>query len=157
MQFTLKQTIGASDAFLFDLTEDYRLRPQWDTLFKRKQWLTPAPIGKGSRLRYTTYTGMSMLVEYRAYHPPKTVSIEMAGNNFWLSQFGGGWRFNRLGSHLTEVVFTYGFKAKRFPRLIEPLFARLFAWENRRRLKKLKTFAEQRYAKQNHCKNGTRA
>ncbi len=121
---------------------------------KSAELLTPAPVGKGSKLRYTTYTGMSMLVQYCSYKRGKIASINMISDDWLLKKFAGGWRFNIVDDHTTEVIFAYSFESKFLPKLMNPLFSRFFRWENKRRIDKLKTFAEQNYVA-NHAKDHT--
>ncbi len=143
----IKEEIKANNLYLFDLTQDYEQRKQWDSLMKSAELLTPAPVGKGSQLRYTTYTGMSMLVQYCSYKRGKIASINMINDDWLLKKFAGGWRFNFIDEHTTEVIFAYSFEIKIFPKLMNTIFAYFFRWENKRRINKLKKFAERSYTK----------
>lgn len=142
-----KQTIiiPANIEYVFDLTQDYAKRKHWDSLMGEIELLTPLPIQKGTQLRYTAKNGFAMTVEYQNYDRPKIASIRIISDSRLFLQFGGGWRFKAIDEHSTEVIFAYSFEVKFLPKMMNPIFAKIFAWENKKRFKKLKRFVVEHY------------
>lgn len=137
--------IEASNEYLFDLTQDYSKRKAWDSLIKDIKLLTPLPIGKGSQLEYTANNGLTMVVEYQNYQRPTIASIRMISDSRLFAHFGGGWQFKALDKHLTKVTFAYSFEIAVLPKLLNPIFAKIFLWENQKRFKALKKYAQTHY------------
>lgn len=138
--------IPANVSYLFDLTQDYDKRKHWDSLMGEIELLTPLPIRQGSQLRYTACNGLSMVVEYQNYNRPNIASIRMISDSRLFSQFGGGWRFKAMGDNVTEITFAYSFQVKFLPKLMNPIFAKIFAWENRKRFQRLKRYVKENYS-----------
>lgn len=137
--------IPANIEYVFDLTQDYEKRKYWDSLMGEIKLLTPLPIKKGTQLRYTANNGFGMTVEYQNYDRPKIASIRMVSNSYVFSQFGGGWRFEKIDDHCTKITFAYSFESKFLPKIINPLLSKIFTWENKKRFEKLKRYIATQY------------
>lgn len=143
----LKQTviIPANINYVFDLTQDYDKRKEWDTPMGEIRLLTPLPIGKGSQLKYIANNGFGMVVEYQNYQRPKIASIRMISDSKIFAHFGGGWRFEPIDDTTTKITLAYSFDAKFLPKLLNPILGKIFARENRKRFNQLKAYAKKHY------------
>jgi ribosome-associated toxin RatA of RatAB toxin-antitoxin module len=145
MQVRLSIDIGASAARLFDLTQDYGRRLEWDPFLTSAELLdgaTEAGVGVVARCRGRI--GGVMDAEYVSYEPPRVAAIRMTGPPWFLESFAGSWRFVPLTEASTRVEFAYTLKARPRPLewLFTPIVSAVFRYEMRRRLAALKTFIE---------------
>ena len=145
MQVRLSIDVAASPERLFDLTQDYGRRLEWDPFLTSAELLggaTEAGVGVVSRCRGRI--GGVMDAEYVSYEPPRVAAIRMTGPPWFLESFAGSWRFVPLSADSTRVEFAYTLRAR--PRvlawLFTPIVSAVFRYEMRRRLEALKSFVE---------------
>ena len=138
--------IRAPQQGLFDLAQDYRLRLKWDPFLRDLRFLDGAgEAAVGVRVWVRAWTGLTMVVEYVGLRRPDMVAMKMLEGPVVLRHFAGSWRFQPHPSGSTEVVFRYVFETRwRWLRwLFDPLVARVFGRDTRRRLDGLKRGVEQ--------------
>jgi ribosome-associated toxin RatA of RatAB toxin-antitoxin module len=138
--------IRASQADLFDLSQDYALRTAWDPFIREMRFLDGATQSAlGVRVTGRAYNGLSMTVKFVSFNRPDVVAMTMTDGPWFLDKFAGSWRFVSHQDGQTEVIFRYAFETKfRWLRwLLNPLFARVFRRDLRGRLRGLKRGAEQ--------------
>jgi Polyketide cyclase / dehydrase and lipid transport len=139
--------IDAEPAALFRLSQDYNRRLDWDVFLKSATLLDDAKeAGVGVRALCVDRNGTAMETEYIWFNPPRAVAIKMTRGPWFLESFAGSWRFDEVATGRTHVGFQYSLRAR--PRclswLMNPILARVFARDTRRRLHALKEAVEQR-------------
>jgi ribosome-associated toxin RatA of RatAB toxin-antitoxin module len=138
-------TVHAPIRALYDLTQDYYLRLEWDPFLKELRFLdgaaAPAP---GVRVWVRAKNGLAMTVEYVTVQPPERVAVKLVKGPFFFESFGGAWLLRDEGGGRTTVTFRYGFKT-RWP-LLRPLLDRaislVFTRDIRARVRALRHAAE---------------
>src|SRR5947209_6838700 len=135
--------IRASQADLFDLSQDYALRTAWDPFIRDMRFLDGATQSAlGVRVTGRAYNGLSMTVRFVSFNRPDVVAMTMTEGPWFLEKFAGSWRFVPREDGQTEVIFRYVFET-RFRWLLNPIFAWVFRRDLRGRLRGLKRGAEQ--------------
>jgi ribosome-associated toxin RatA of RatAB toxin-antitoxin module len=130
--------IPASATWLFDLTQDYARRLDWDP-FLSKAELHGERAGVGVRAWCVSkLPPWGMETEYVTFQRPDVVAIKMTRGPRVLRMFAGSWRFAARGA-LTRVTFRYRFETR--PALLAPVAARAFAWDTAKRLAGLRAYA----------------
>jgi ribosome-associated toxin RatA of RatAB toxin-antitoxin module len=130
--------IPASPTWLFDLTQDYSKRLDWDP-FLSKAELYGKEAGVGIRAWCVSkMPPMGMETEYVTFHRPDVVAIKMTKGPRILRMFAGSWRFDARGND-TRVTFRYRFETR--PSLLAPLAERAFARDMEKRLEGLRAYA----------------
>jgi ribosome-associated toxin RatA of RatAB toxin-antitoxin module len=137
--------IDAPDQVVFDLAQDYRLRPAWDPFVREIRFENGARAAAlGVRVAVKAKNGMSMTVEYVTFDRPHRVAVRMVSRSKLFERFAGTWSFEPRAPGRTHVVFRYGFETRW--RLLRPLLdrviARRFTRDMRERLRGLKRGAE---------------
>ena len=137
--------IGAPIEDLFDLTQDYRRRLDWDPFLRDLRFLNGATeAAVGVQVRVRAWNGLTMTVKYVALDRPRVVAMRMLSGPFFLRAFVGSWRFAQTDDGATRVVFRYVFESRwhwlRW--LLDPLIATAFRRDVRARLRGLKRGAE---------------
>src|SRR4051812_8643097 len=133
--------VAADPSLLFDLTQDYRRRLDWDPFLKEARLLGEAERpGLGVRSWCVARNGLGMETRYVSFNPPGACAVEMTRGPWLFRHFSGSWRFDPIGLGLTRVTFTYSLVGR--PRLLTGLLRFVFAGETRRRLAALKRAAE---------------
>ena len=135
--------IDAEAAALFELTQDYERRLDWDPFLKEARLVDGAErAGVGVRAWCVARNGYGMETRYVSFHPPTACAVEMTRGPRCFREFAGSWRFEPIGMGRTRVTFTYHLVAR--PALFSRPLSRLFAREMRGRLAALKRAAEAR-------------
>ncbi len=130
---------------LFNLTQDYERRLEWDRFLKE------AALAGGDRWPFlgarawcVARNGLGMESEYIAYDPPEVAAVKMTRGPAMLESFAGSWRFEEMGPGLTRATFRYHFETK--PKwlrwLLNPMFYAIFLRETVGRLEALKRAVE---------------
>jgi ribosome-associated toxin RatA of RatAB toxin-antitoxin module len=133
--------IAAEPATLFELTQDYARRLDWDPFLKEARLVGGASAAAlGARAWCVARSGFGMETRYVSFQPPSVCAVEMTAGPWFLRTFAGSWRFEQTGPARTRVSFTYQLVAR--PRILSGLLAALFALDTRRRLDALKSAAE---------------
>ena len=135
--------IGRQASSVFDYTQDYSRRLDWDTFLTRAELMDGAVLaGKGIKAYCVARNGLGMVTEYVSFHRPEVTAIKMTRGPFLFRSFAGSWRFKQTDENRTEVIFTYSFTL-RFPfSLIGSLVKKNLAANVRQRLSDLKNKLE---------------
>jgi ribosome-associated toxin RatA of RatAB toxin-antitoxin module len=135
--------INAEPAALFELTQDYRRRLEWDPFLKSAELLGEAP-GVGVRAWCVAKNGLGMETEYITFNPPKATAIKMTRGPRIFSSFAGSWRFQEIEPGRTRVVFRYHVSAapRQLGFILDPIMRAVFTHEVGKRLKGLKQTVE---------------
>jgi ribosome-associated toxin RatA of RatAB toxin-antitoxin module len=99
---------------VFDFTQDYSKRLQWDTFLKKAELIEGAEnANKGVKAYCVAKNGIGMETEYVTFNRPKVTAIKMTKGSFMFKSFLGSWTFKEI-ENKTEVIFLYSFNL-RFP------------------------------------------
>src|SRR4051812_41846783 len=133
--------VAAEPGVLFDLTQDYTQRLDWDPFLREARLLGGAEgPGVGVRAWCVARIGLGMETEYVSFNPPGACAVEMTRGPWFFRAFSGSWRFDRVGPNRTRVAFTYSLVGR--PSILSGVLRFVFAREARRRLEALKRAAE---------------
>jgi ribosome-associated toxin RatA of RatAB toxin-antitoxin module len=145
IKFSEKIVIKESPALIFDYTQDYQNRLEWDTFLKKAELMAGAiTAGKGVKAWCVAKNGMGMVTQYVSFHRPKVTAVKMTKGPYLFKSFQGSWTFKELSQEMTEVIFLYSFEL-RFPFNLFGLLVRQNLQNNvRQRLTDLKTCIEKR-------------
>jgi ribosome-associated toxin RatA of RatAB toxin-antitoxin module len=143
IKFTATIQIEAASTNVFDYTQDYGRRLQWDTFLKKADLMDGATAaGKGVKAYCVAQNGLGMVTEYVTFNRPKVTAVRMKKGPFMFKSFLGSWTFKEIAPHKTEVIFLYSF-AVRFPFTLLAKFIRRHLEKNvQQRLSDLKRYIE---------------
>jgi Polyketide cyclase / dehydrase and lipid transport len=147
MTFDDAIVIDADAPALFERSQDYKRRLEWDPFLRSAALLAGAlQPAVGVRALCVDRKGTAMETEYVSYNPPRAVAVKMTRGPWFLESFAGSWRFEELKPGQTRVIFSYSLRAR--PQwlawLLNPILRAVFARDSRRRLAALKDAAERR-------------
>lgn len=126
---------------IFELSQDYRRRLDWDPFLRRAELLGGAvEAGMGVTARCQARTGFAMETRYVSFRPPVACAVEMTRGPWIFRSFAGSWRFEAVEPGLTRVSFAYNLIAR--PAALTPLLGQVFAGETTKRLAALKRTIE---------------
>ncbi len=126
---------------IFELSQDYRRRLDWDPFLRRAELLGGAvEAGLGVTARCQARTGFVMETRYVSFQPPRACAVEMTCGPWFFRSFAGSWRFEPVEPGLTRVSFAYNLVAR--PSALTPLLGQVFAGETTKRLAALKRAIE---------------
>lgn len=138
--------VPAAVADVFAYAQDYDRRGEWDVRVKGAERLTAAPLGAGSRVRYT-FKGMPGMtfwleVDYITYQPPRSSAIKVVRGS-WGSMYreaAGSWHFEEVeGGTRFTTKFSYTLRWGPLGRLMDRLFVRrMSVQETRKSLQNLR-------------------
>jgi len=144
---TLEQAIeiNADPHALFQLTQDYDHRLDWDPFLKEARLVGGAKeAGLGVRAYCVARTGMGMEAEYVTFNPPNVTAVKMTKGPRILAKFAGSWRFQEVAPGRTRVIFRYNLAGA--PRwlsfALDPILRVIFTIDVKQRLKGLKRVVE---------------
>jgi ribosome-associated toxin RatA of RatAB toxin-antitoxin module len=145
MTFEDSVVIEADPAALFDLSQNYDRRLEWDPFLRSARLLGGArEAGVGVRALCVSRTGSAMETEYVSFNPPRATAVRMTNGPWFLESFAGSWRFEAVAPGQTRVGFQYSLRA--WPVwlswLLTPILSRVFARYTRDRLRALKEAVE---------------
>lgn len=133
--------IEAEPTALFELSQDYGRRLDWDPFLKEARLVGGAErAGVGVRAWCVARNGSGMETRYVSFHPPGACAVEMTRGPWFFRSFAGSWRFEPVGPGRTRVTFTYNLVGR--PAFLTLPLGWIFARETRRRLRALKRVAE---------------
>jgi len=138
-------TVGGPIADIFDLSQSYELRLDWDPFVKEQHPVdgTSRP-DKGVQTHTKSRHGLVMISEYLTFRRPTLVGMKMIKGPPIFSLFSASWRFVEIDPGRTEVVFRYNFSCR--PKFLQPIMHRVGVWylgrDIRRRIEALKTAVE---------------
>ncbi|HEY8895734.1 MAG TPA: SRPBCC family protein [Niastella sp.] len=144
IKFTQNIIINCSQVEVFDYTQDYANRLNWDTFLKKAELIEGATkAGKGIKAYCVAKNGLGMITEYVSFNPPRATAIKMTKGPWLFKSFLGSWNFKEITNSQTEVIFLYSFTL-RFPfNLMTPFIKTNLRSNVRQRLIDLKTNLEQ--------------
>lgn len=115
IKFTESIGIKAKPEFVFDFTQDYNKRLQWDTFLKKADLIDGATVAdKAVKAYCVAKNGLGITTEYVSFNRPKVAAVKMTKGPFMFSTFQASWNFKQLEENNTEVIFIYSFSL-RFP------------------------------------------
>lgn len=133
--------VAADRLALFQLTQDYNRRLEWDPFLKEATLVDGAEeAGKGVRAWCVATTGLGMETEYVSFRPPEVVAVKMTQGPAILSSFAGSWRFERVSHNRTRVTFRYHLKSNPgwLRPVLDPILQAVFERDVELRLEALK-------------------
>ena len=130
MTFEQSILIDATASALFELSQDYPRRLEWDPFLRSAELLNGAvEAAVGVRALCVDRQGTAMETEYVSYNPPRAVAVKITRGPWFLESFAGSWRFEEVKQGQTRVSFCYSLSAR--PRwlswLLKPILRRVFA------------------------------
>jgi ribosome-associated toxin RatA of RatAB toxin-antitoxin module len=135
--------IHAPAEALFDLSQDYALRREWDPFVRKMRFLDGArETAVGVKVWVRAWTGLTMTVEFVSLDRPRVVAMKMLRGPWLFRLFAGTWRFVPRPDG-TEVIFHYVFRTRWLGWLLDPLIRAVFRRDIRARLRGLKRGAEE--------------
>jgi ribosome-associated toxin RatA of RatAB toxin-antitoxin module len=137
--------IRAGADALFDLTQDYDRRLDWDPFLKEARLVGGATApGIGVRAWCVARSGLGMETEYVSFQRPQVAAVKMTRGPAMFGSFAGSWRFKTVVPDTTRVVFRYHVTARPtwLRRVLDPIFCLVFERDVVQRLEALKRFAE---------------
>ena len=143
IKFLEKIFIKSTQEIIFDYTQDYNNRLNWDTFLKQAELINGATkADKGVKAYCVAKNGLGMETEYISFNRPKVTAVKMTKGPFLFKTFLGSWTFKKLKQGVTEVTFLYSFEL-RFPFTLLTYFIKRNLQNNvRQRLLDLKTCVE---------------
>lgn len=112
---------------VFDLSQSYELRLDWDPFVKSQRPLGGADNpAKGAHTETVSRHGLRMVTEYLAFRRPTLVGMKMIEGPRMLRTFSGSWRFTERPEGRVEVAFRYNFTCA--PKLLAPIMERIGVW-----------------------------
>jgi ribosome-associated toxin RatA of RatAB toxin-antitoxin module len=145
MKLVVRRDVRRSPADLFELSQDYQRRLEWDTFLRAAYLLHGAGEAALGAESYCRSRGGSVMVSrYVSFHPPHIAAVTMVQGPALLRSFSGTWQFKALAKGGTEVCFIYNFRLR--PDWLRPVLEPLVAWIYRsqmnRRLAAFQRWAE---------------
>ena len=143
IKFKEKIIINSSPPVIFDYTQDYNNRLNWDTFLIQAELIGGATqADKGVKAYCVAKNGLGMETEYVSFNRPKVTAIKMTKGPFLFKSFLGSWQFKAINPTETEVTFLYSFQL-RFPfSLAKPFIKRNLISNVKQRLVDLKNCIE---------------
>ena len=138
-------TIHAPIALVYQISQDYAVRYEWDPFPESIRLLNGAQqIEIGTQVAVTAKSGLYMEVEYVQVKPPSTAAIKMTRGPRILSAFSGSWLFKSVTNNQTHAKFVYSIKTSwwTIPWVSEWIAQRYFSKLVQARLDGLKTYCE---------------
>ncbi|MBA2544419.1 MAG: SRPBCC family protein [Deltaproteobacteria bacterium] len=140
----VSEIIPASCETVFDLVHDYARRLEWDTLLRAAyldegfsaaaKGVTSVCVGRRS------LGGLALQTRYVSFERPRFAAVEMINTPPFFGRWAASIRHAALDDGTSRITYTWSFEAK--PRVLrwafEPVMARVFRWETRKRLRALR-------------------
>jgi ribosome-associated toxin RatA of RatAB toxin-antitoxin module len=145
----IQEKVRAPQSWLFDLSQDYSRRLNWDPFSESYSFLTPDCVPRvGAELSGRAKNGFTMYARYIAFNPPEGAAFEMVSGPWFFRTFAGAWRFAQSDPDCTTVSFNYSFTVRPgfMSWLFEPILRRSLERHVRARIAGLKAYAESTYA-----------
>lgn len=121
----------------YELSQDYRIRLQWDPFLRSFRFLDETDGPQiGGRIWVKAENGLTMTVEYVSIRPPERVAVKMIDGPWIFERFAGAWTFTEVGER-TRVLFRYNFKLRSriLRRVLEPIALAVFRRDIEARLR----------------------
>ncbi len=128
--------VDAEPGAVFDLTQDYGRRLDWDPFLREARLLGGAEAaGVGVRAWCVSRGGWGMETEYVSFRRPGACAVRMTRGPWFFRSFSGSWRFDEVGPGRTRATFAYQLAGR--PGALSIMLRLVFAREARRRLEAL--------------------
>jgi hypothetical protein len=113
MRFVRELEIDGARESIFDLTQDYERRLDWDPFLREARLLDGATSAQvGVKALCVDRKGHAMEVVYIAFDRPAVAAIKMTRGPLFLHSFAGTWRFTDAGAGRTRVLFKYFYRLR---------------------------------------------
>ena len=148
------ESIPASAQVLFDLTQDYSRRTEWDPFPESYDFHDGATHAEvGVHVTVHARNGFRMRVKYVSFDRPRIAAIKMVTGPWFIRSFAGSWHFSPQPDESTRVTFKYNIVAGPgiAGKLLQPLIDRSFSRHTKQRLSALKSYVERHLAGQHHA------
>ena len=137
--------IKQNQADVFDLTQDYSKRLEWDTYLSEAYLLggaNTADVGVDSLCK--NKSGSIMISRYISFNRPNVAAVTMVKGPFILSRFSGAWNVKRIDDMKSLLILTYHFELKGgfFGKILLPIVTHLFSKDMKKRLISIKSYIE---------------
>ncbi len=120
-------TVTGSIDDVFDLSQSYELRLDWDPFVRSQRPLDGADhAAKGVHTETVSRHGLRMVTEYLTFRRPTLVGMKMIDGPPIFRTFSGSWRFTELDDGRVDVAFRYNFACK--PTILAPIMERVGSW-----------------------------
>jgi len=132
---------------LFDLTQDYARRAEWDPFPESYEFHEGETHPKvGVELTVRARNGFRMRVKYITFDRPHAAAIRMVAGPWFIHRFAGTWQFSSDTGEATRITFKYNVVAGpgivRW--LLQPILDRSFSQHTKVRLQALKSYVERK-------------
>lgn len=145
IKFSERILIHRNQTEVFDCTQDYARRLDWDTFLTRAELVDVQVAGLGAKAYCVATNGIGMEITYVSFRRPQVNAVKMTRGPYLFRSFLGSWTFHKQAEQETEVVFLYAFSL-RFPFNLGAFFVKwILQREVRTRLKDLKRYLEKEY------------
>ncbi|UOP05030.2 SRPBCC family protein [Conchiformibius kuhniae] len=140
-----EQTINAPIARVYEISQDYSVRYEWDPF---PDYLRNLDGGNGMpfvgrEVEGRAKSGVFMRVRFVRVKAPEVAAITMVKGPIFLEKFAGSWRFRALSDHQTLARFSYSLSAPAWCAwLLNPLMRYYFSRVVAQRLSGLKRYCE---------------
>ncbi len=137
------EEMPASCEAVFDLVHDYARRLEWDTLLRAAFIEGGTVAGTGAVAVCSgrwLVGGMTLRTVYVSFQRGTVAAVKMVNRPPLFARWAASIRHESLGDRRSRIVYTYYFRARPawLAFLLEPILARVFRWETRRRLRALR-------------------
>jgi len=135
--------LPAPSAVAFDLLHDYGRRLEWDTLLRATYLEGDGTVAAKGMIAVCvgrrSLGGFALRTVYVSFERPHLAAVKMVNRPPCFATWAASIRHEDLAGRRSRITYTYTFTARpRWARfLLEPVMARVFAWETRRRLRAL--------------------
>jgi hypothetical protein len=146
----VSKIISAPSQAVFDLIHDYSRRLEWDTLLQAAYLTdghTTAQKGAVSVcIGRRALGGISLKTVYVAFDRPTLAAVKMVNQPLFFQSWAASIRHQAISSAESRVTYMFQFtsrpRALRF--ILDPIIARVFLWETRKRLRALEDYFARR-------------
>ncbi|MEO7212189.1 SRPBCC family protein [Mucilaginibacter sp.] len=141
--FSEKIIIKKPAAIIFDYTQDYTKRLDWDNFLKQAELVNGATeAGKGVKAWCVARNGIGMETRYVTFSRPGVAAVKMTKGPYMFKTFAGSWTFRDAGTETAKVTFYYNYRL-RFPfTIVGGIIKRRLRLNVRQRLRDLKKCVE---------------
>ncbi len=137
--------INSSQEDVFDLTQNYSKRLEWDPYLIEAYLMNGAKspaVGVESLCK--NHSGSAMVSKYISFNRPNVAAVSMTKGPWILKRFSGAWNVKYLSESSSRLVFTYNFELRGgiIGSLFLPLAISKFSKDMKARLVAIKHFLE---------------
>lgn len=112
---------------VFDLSQSYELRLDWDPFVRSQRPLGGAAhAAKGVLTETVSRHRLRMVTEYITFRRPTLVGMKMVSGPPLFRTFSGSWRFAERDDGRVTVAFRYNFTCA--PKILAPIMERVGTW-----------------------------